>query len=347
MIRTLDEELTVTNIPWALTKIPGGSMNHQKLCFQILNQIQTVNKVDPSAYSEILGKLEKLEPEIIHPHPPPFFKCCKLVSVDFDTKHVELNWLVATVADGCGVNHKAIEVLTNEIGWLTPARCSGHAASGSIKIIASSETFCPPEVVTFAAGLRLILKHFKLSGGKSTALLNDALLVMEMKPLKAMWCPTRMANLLTCSLHTVISLFPLCATITSCAIQAEQSAYFLFPMCINLPYLMADLEGLFVGTFLRKRDTNAAIVIEVFSQSESMVKSLQELPTPLNDEFLSGLKEDTNGNIIYEKVNNSTSEKLYITLQYSSRPTRWVESKLDIILRFNIHLAPPVGLKVS
>ena len=160
MIRTLDEELTGTNIPWALTKIPGGSMSHQKLCSQILNQIQTVNKVEPSADSEILGKLEKLEPEIIHPHPPPFFKCCKLVSVDFDTKHVELcfeNWPVAIVADGCGVNHKALEVLTNEIGLLTPsARRSGHAASGSIKRMASSETFCVPKVVTFAAGLQPI-----------------------------------------------------------------------------------------------------------------------------------------------------------------------------------------------
>ena len=48
--------------------------------------------------------------------------------------------------------------------------------------------------------------------------------------------------------------------------------------------------------------------------------------------FLSGLKEDTNGNIIYEKINNSTSEKHSIPLQYSSRHTRRVESKLDIIL---------------
>ena len=36
MIRTLDENLTITDIPWTLTKIPGRSMDSDKLCSQLL-----------------------------------------------------------------------------------------------------------------------------------------------------------------------------------------------------------------------------------------------------------------------------------------------------------------------
>ena len=191
MIRTLDENLTITNIPWALTKIPGGSMDSDKLCSQLLLQIQCVIKVEPTAESQFLKKQQILEPDVIHPVPPTLFRCCKLESVDFDKKDIQLcfeNWPVALVGDGCSVNKKAGEQLTTEIGLLSPTtRCSGHAATGSIKRMPSSETMSVPEVVIFAGVLRPILKHFQWRG-KSTALLNDALLAMEMKPLKAMQC---------------------------------------------------------------------------------------------------------------------------------------------------------------
>ena len=42
MVRTLRENFKVTNTPWALTKIPGGSMNASKLYNQIMLIISSV-----------------------------------------------------------------------------------------------------------------------------------------------------------------------------------------------------------------------------------------------------------------------------------------------------------------
>ena len=150
-------------------------------------------------------------PNEIPPAVPSLLKCCSLVNVDFIQKNIELlfdNWPVALVADGCGVNKKAGEVLAEQISILCPTtRCSSHAATGSIRRLTTSKTTSVDEVVTFALGLKPILKHFKLSG-KSSALLNAALEMMEMRPIKAMtWCPTRMCNLLECSTRTVEMLF--------------------------------------------------------------------------------------------------------------------------------------------
>ena len=44
MVRTVDENFNIVNIPWSLSKIPGGSSNANKLCSQIMSVIRTVNK---------------------------------------------------------------------------------------------------------------------------------------------------------------------------------------------------------------------------------------------------------------------------------------------------------------
>ena len=254
-----------------------------------------------------------------------FFKCCTLESVDFIQKKIQLvfeNWPVAIVADGCKVNQKAGEMLTEEYGLLSPTtRCSAHAGTGTLKRISSSKTMSVPEVVTFVEGLHPILRNFKLSG-KSTSLLNDALEIMEMKPVKLMvWCPTRMANLLDSCKRTVVLLIPLCDTLISCCIKKEEAEYFLSPPpCISILHLMADLQGLFIGSFLRKLDTDEALLIEVFTQSEKMVEELQNFKTPLHDSFLAGLSEDQYGNILFTKIDDSGKEHT-ITLQGSSKPT--------------------------
>ena len=68
--------------------------------------------------------------------------------------------------------------------------------------MATSKTMSVLEVLTFAFGLRPILKHFKLCT-KSSALLEASMKVMEVKTFKLMtWCPTQMANL-ECSSRTV------------------------------------------------------------------------------------------------------------------------------------------------
>ena len=83
MVRTLDENYNVTNIPWALTEIPGGSMNSTKLCDQILTQLSLVLKISVTAEEEILKKLREVEAQTIHPLPPPIFKCCTLRILQF------------------------------------------------------------------------------------------------------------------------------------------------------------------------------------------------------------------------------------------------------------------------
>ena len=42
MVRTLSENFEVTNIPWALTKIPRASMNASKLCNQKMSIISSI-----------------------------------------------------------------------------------------------------------------------------------------------------------------------------------------------------------------------------------------------------------------------------------------------------------------
>ena len=80
----------------------------------------------------------------------------------------------------------------------------------------SSQTMSVLKVVRFAEGLQPILRNFTLSG-KNSSMLNDALEIMEMKPIKLMtWCPTRMANVLDCCLHAVNILVPLCDFLGRC-----------------------------------------------------------------------------------------------------------------------------------
>jgi len=112
----------------------------------------------------------KFPDEIPPSNIPRIFRCTKLANIDFDKYEIELHfdhWPTALVADGASVNPKAGQILTEKF-----------AASGCIKRMTTSKTMQVDAMVTFAAGLKPILKHFKLSG-KSSSALNDALEIME------------------------------------------------------------------------------------------------------------------------------------------------------------------------
>ena len=65
------------------------------------------------------------------------------------------------VGDGCAESKYAGDSLATNHGLLSPTTsCSAHAASGSIKRMASSKTMCVEEVVIFASKIRPILRHF-------------------------------------------------------------------------------------------------------------------------------------------------------------------------------------------
>ena len=79
-----------------------------------------------------------------------------------------------------------------------------------------------------------------------------------------------------------------CDTLVSFAIKKEEAAYFMYPMCFNILHVMADLQGLFTESFSRKLDTDDALLIEVFNESEKMIAKLGNSRTPLHDSFLAG-----------------------------------------------------------
>ena len=82
-----------------------------------------------------------------------------------------------------------------------------------------------PEVLTFAFGLRPILKHFKLCT-KSSALLEALIEVMEKKPFKLMtWCPTQ-TTYLECSSRTDKIIFLICDMLPAIGIKHDETAYF-------------------------------------------------------------------------------------------------------------------------
>ena len=136
-------------------------------------------------------------PEADNPLLPDYFDCCEIGDVDFENKKIILvfhEYPVCVTADGCAVNAKAMQVLAERIGLVTPAiRCVVHAMDGSIKRMTKSATYSVEEFKDFTTNLGPVLRHFKLSG-KSTSLLNDALAILEMKPIHLMtWCPTWMS----------------------------------------------------------------------------------------------------------------------------------------------------------
>ena len=57
MIRTLNDDLKITNVPWALTEIDGGSMDANKLCSQVVNIISNVNKFTFATDNAALDRL--------------------------------------------------------------------------------------------------------------------------------------------------------------------------------------------------------------------------------------------------------------------------------------------------
>ena len=109
---------------------------------------------------------------------PNYFDCCFIENINCGEKTIQLlprNWPVLIMTDGCSVNVLAGIKLTELLGLLSPnVRCSVHAGDGSLKQMAKSQTYSLPEVKKFQTYLRIILRHFQLSG-RSTHLLNEAL----------------------------------------------------------------------------------------------------------------------------------------------------------------------------
>ena len=94
MLRTLTEKFEVTNIPWALTKIAGGSMDARKLCSQIISIVSSVQQFGSNPFQDAKSEFVKEHlvrfPDLIPPTPPTIFKCCSLSSLDFELKNIHM-----------------------------------------------------------------------------------------------------------------------------------------------------------------------------------------------------------------------------------------------------------------
>ena len=109
--------------------------------------------------------------------------------------------------------------LTEYLGFLPPSiRCVVHAVDGSVKRMSNSKTNNFPDLSKFIPTLKAILYHFQLSG-KSTALLNVALEMVDMKTIHMM------TYLLTASAQIVNLLVLLCDALATANIREERSLF--------------------------------------------------------------------------------------------------------------------------
>ena len=326
--RTADPLLNITNAPVSLHQ----SLNATNLVAEI---ISVINEIKPlpehlQAYGKFQSETRKLNDPLLEPTPPDFFKCCSVMNFDAVKMEIDLsfdNWPACIMADGCATNGAAVNLLTEQIGILSPtARCSGHAAHGSIKRMAASKTMCVDEVVTYPNHIRPILKHFKNSG-KSTSALNSALQIHEMKAVKTMtWCPTRMGNLLTASKRSSEMFVPIYDVISTCGINREEVEYFCSPQCLTVMRVLADLEPPFMAKFLKRLDADDAVIIDVYSESERMVDTINSTETKNFDLFVDGLYEDPNGNVCLKNTSSGDD----ILLNYTRRPGRGAHGRTKV-----------------
>ena len=266
--------------------------------------------------------------------PPAYFKCCKLLK--YQTECIELefvNWPTAVMADGCSSNVAANNKITELLGILSPSlRCVVHAADGSMKRMVNSKTMNVQDITDFVPTLRVVLRHFQLSG-KSTALLNEALDVLDMKSIHMMtFCPTRMSYILSASAKTVALLVPVCDVLATANIKPEERSSFMSPKFMIILHLLADFEDIFLKYYLKILDAEAGLIISAYHISSSFVQKISdEFTTTLTQRFLDCLREDENGNIVADLiVPNNT--KHTILLNHQHRPSRnQAASKVEII----------------
>ena len=124
------------------------------------------------------------------------------------------------MADGCLKNSCPLNQISENLGLLSPSiRCVAHAADGTIEQMVNSRSVHVPEISEFLPSLQTIIRHLQISG-KSLDLLNEALYVLEMKPLHLMkFCPTRMSYLLTPAAQSVKLLVPICDVLASAGMK--------------------------------------------------------------------------------------------------------------------------------
>ena len=90
-----------------------------------------------------------------------------------------------------------------------------------------------------------------------------------------------------------------CAT---CEIKKEEASYFLSPKCLGIMHLLADIEEVFMAKYLRRLDSDEAVIIYVINESANMKTALDNLKSTAFDSFLDGIQENDAGNVCLSKT---------------------------------------------
>lgn len=271
-VRTISSTNQIATMPWGLTDIEGGSLNAEKLVTHLIKTIAQIKPLKNNAFEiapKKVASLAGIVDDLNIPSPPLYFKLGKIEDeIDVNKKIIKLvveDWPLNLMADGCSTNTCASNKISDELGLLSPSlRCVSHAADGTIKRMVNSKTMNVPEISEFLPSFRTILRHFQLSG-KSTALLNEALDVLEMKSIHMMtFCPTRMSYLLSAAKQSVNLLAPICDVLATADIKADARDCFMSPKSMIVMHLLADLENVFLKNYLRVLDGDHGLITECY-----------------------------------------------------------------------------------
>ena len=185
--------------------------------------------------------------------------------------------------------------------------------------MANSKTMNFPDLSDFIPTLKAILHHFQVSG-KSTALLNEALEMMDMRTIHMMtYCSTWMSYLLTASTQIVNLLVPLSDVLATTNIREEERSLFMSPKGMILVHLLADLKKIFFKNYVKILDYHDGLIISSYQISISFAEKMKDFETKLTDNFVENLKEDIKGNSITEIKKKVSVHS--INLNFTNKPS--------------------------
>ena len=128
-------------IPYKLDHLKGG-VNAYDLVDSLFN-VMTAGylNIKNSAFQEISKHLTELSEKIITECLPDYFKLGKVKYVDVENKIIHIEMDKNLPVGNCG------DEVSVKYGMFCPDfRCSAHAADGTLKCLAQSETLCVDQV---------------------------------------------------------------------------------------------------------------------------------------------------------------------------------------------------------
>ena len=319
-LRGVNESFDPFVAPYCLQKMNGG-VNAYDLVEALIKTIANFMNVKHNAFDEIRQYV------VTQPiaSTPTYFKLGKIIEVIPESKeiHIEIadNIPVGNCGDGVAVNEKAARLLGILLGMNMPSfRCSAHAADGSLKRLARSQTMSVEQVTLLYPCLKTVTKHFTNSC-KSKEQLDKAMCMLELKPIHMLsWCATRMAHFMEACVSFDDILIPMYDTMFTSGLRKEDRDKLFTAENIYTVKVIKDLNKAFFVKYLRKVDKTFLLVSTVYKTAQDAAIEISDIATPTADEFLDLLQLDPNGNLNVELELNSNKHKL--RLSNTHKPTR-------------------------